>query len=442
MTVSAPTTAERHAAPLPWLGTVPEGWVVAPLGSRYEIQLGQMLNEERAVGSERLPYLRNVNVQWDRFDLSDVAEMTFSAEAQRKFRLRRGDLLVCEGGEVGRAAVWNGELDECYYQKALHRLRPRGVDDPRYLMYLLWAAAGIGVFAAEGHQSTIIHLTAEMVAALRVPFPPPASQRRIATWLDQELARFDGLVAAKRLLRERLIEQRAGLVAAAVAGRLGETRRKATTIPWLPSVPETWRAARLKYVAHLGTGHTPSRQHPEWWDDCTIPWITTGDVHRFRDDRLEVLEDAEQRISELGLANSAAELHPRRTVVLSRTASVGFSAIMGQDMATSQDFATWTCSDELLPEFLLYCLRAMRPDLLGRLAQGSTHQTIYMPDIERIMVPLPPITEQQFIVSEIRRLLAPIDRLLSTVELQLPKLVEYRRSLVTTAVSGNLGLAA
>lgn len=216
--------------------------------------------------------------------------------------------------------------------------------------------------------------------------------------------------------------------------------RKSSRIPWLASIPINWREARLKYVARLGTGHTPSRQHPEWWKDCTIPWITTADVHKFRDDRLERLDTTENLISEAGLANSAAVLHPKDTVVLSRTASVGFSVIMGREMATSQDFATWSCSSELLPEFLLQCLRAMRADLLGRLAQGSTHKTIYMPDIESLMIPLPTLAVQRSIVDTIRQLVAPIDALAEALGEPLPRLSEYRRALVQAAVAGEVEL--
>ena len=106
-----------------------------------------------------------------------------------------------------------------------------------------------------------------------------------------------------------------------------------------------------------------------------------------RSDRIEVIKETRERVSELGVANSSAEIHPAGTVVLCRTASAGYSAIMGTNMATSQDFATWTCDPLLRPRFLLLCLRVMRQDLLGRLAMGSTHKTIYMPDIEALRIP-------------------------------------------------------
>jgi type I restriction enzyme S subunit len=149
-----------------------------------------------------------------------------------------------------------------------------------------------------------------------------------------------------------------------------------------------WRRVNLRRVAKLGTGHTPSRQHPEYWVDCTIPWLTLADVWQLRDGTRQTVHETSEKISEIGLANSAAVLHPKGTVALSRTASVGFSCILGADMATSQDFVTWTCSPALRPRYLLYALRGLREEILAT-RMGSTHQTIYMPDIERISVPLP-----------------------------------------------------
>ncbi|WP_079055732.1 restriction endonuclease subunit S [Streptomyces caeruleatus] len=162
--------------------------------------------------------------------------------------------------------------------------------------------------------------------------------------------------------------------------------------PWLSA--SRWPTAPIRLVARLGSGHTPSRSKPEYWEDCTVPWITLADVWQLRDGQTNVITETKEMVSPLGLANSAAVKHPAGTVILSRTASVGFSAIMGRDMATSQDFATWTCGPKLEPRFLLHALRGMAPDL-KRVATGSTHKTIYMPGIEQLRVPLPPLEEQR-----------------------------------------------
>ncbi len=157
-----------------------------------------------------------------------------------------------------------------------------------------------------------------------------------------------------------------------------------------------------------------------------------------RDDRIEYLTETREMISEPGIANSSATVHPAGTVVLSRTASAGFSAIMGADMATSQDFVTWSCVPLLEPRFLLLCLRAMRPDLLNRLAQGSTHKTIYMPDIRSIRIPLPPVDEQREIVRETWKRLQPLDEAVDGLNRQVALVQEHRQALITAAVTGEL----
>ena len=164
-----------------------------------------------------------------------------------------------------------------------------------------------------------------------------------------------------------------------------------------------------------------------------------------RSDRIEFITETREKISQLGVANSSAEIHPAGTVVLCRTASAGYSAIMGKDMATSQDFATWTCGPRLRPRFLLLCLRAMRQDLLGRLAMGSTHQTIYMPDIESLRVPLPEVEEQDRVVEAVWDRLRRFDGVVDALQRQLSLLQERRQALITAAVSGELdipGIAA
>ncbi|UTG97462.1 restriction endonuclease subunit S [Sinorhizobium meliloti] len=137
-------------------------------------------------------------------------------------------------------------------------------------------------------------------------------------------------------------------------------------------VPTGWVWVPVNSVARQETGHTPSRSRPEWWGG-DIPWIG------IRDARLHhggVIYDTLQTTNPLGLANSSARLLPKGTVCLSRTASVGYVTVMGRDMATSQDFVTWTCSEALVPEFLVKALIA-EGEGLRKFGKGTTHTTIY-----------------------------------------------------------------
>lgn len=158
------------------------------LSHRFEIQLGKMLDEKRIDATDLKPYLRNTNVQWDRFELDDLKLMTFGAAEQRKFALLPGDLLVCEGGQPGRSAVWNGEVSDCFFQKALIRVRPRGADQSRFVMWALRLASERGDFAADGTGSTILHLPAERLAATRIPACSPAEQSTILAVVDASAA--------------------------------------------------------------------------------------------------------------------------------------------------------------------------------------------------------------------------------------------------------------
>jgi type I restriction enzyme S subunit len=208
-----------------WLGEIPAHWDCAPLYSRYEVQLGKMLDGKRSTGDDLRPYLRNANVSWEGIDVEDVKEMDFDAADRAKYRLRPGDLLVCEGGAninvVGKSAIWEGQIDECYYQKALHRVRPtRSREQPRFLLYALYAAMKQGVFIAESNPNTVFHLTAEKLRRHRFPFPPSAEQQSIVDALVTRTANLDRLSERTRTTVDRLREYRQALITAAVTGQL------------------------------------------------------------------------------------------------------------------------------------------------------------------------------------------------------------------------------
>lgn len=206
-----------------WLGEIPAHWEVCAVGYRYEVQLGRMLNAERASGEHLKPYLRVYDVQWGQISVDDLPMMDFPPAAQQRYRLQPGDLLVNEGGSyVGRSAIWRGELEECYYQKALHRLRPlyRSRDTADFLYYVMEAATKNDVFAAGGNQTTIDHLTAEQLRRYRFPFPPLADQTAIVAQLNAALKRNDENGSLIQASIDRLTEYRAALITAAVTGKL------------------------------------------------------------------------------------------------------------------------------------------------------------------------------------------------------------------------------
>ena len=204
-----------------WLGEIPEHWSIAPVYTRYDVALGKMLDAKRISGDFLGKYLRNVDVQWDAINVDDLPEMDFLPSERGRYALRPDDLLVCEGGEVGRSAIWSGEVNECFYQKAIHRVRPLSDSEiPRFLYFLMYALAKRGIFSARGNPNTIDHLTAVQLRRYRMPFPTTSEQRAIADFLDCETARIDALVHRIQAAIDHLKELRTALISAAVTGKI------------------------------------------------------------------------------------------------------------------------------------------------------------------------------------------------------------------------------
>ena len=244
---------------VPWLGKVPSHWEVAACRHRYSQCLGKMLDTKRIRGEHLLPYLRNVDVQWDRINTSDLPLMDITPAEYDRYTLKSGDLLVCEGGEVGRCATWRGDLAICGFQKALHRLRPiSGEDVPRFLHYVLMVASQSGGFA-DGHESTIAHLTGDKLRAHRFSFPPLIEQSAVVRFLDHADRRIRRYIRAKRRLMALLNEQRQAIIHRAVTRGLdADVGLRHSGVEWLGDLPVHWEVRRAKQlfreVDHVSLG--------------------------------------------------------------------------------------------------------------------------------------------------------------------------------------------
>ena len=272
-----------------------------------------------------------------------------------------------------------------------------------------------------------------------VPIAPFDEQQRIVARVEVLLSHVNS--AHARLSRMPLIMKkfRQAVLAAACSGRLTEGWREENPTESIGSVlqnihvkashtgreatdnvilgdcilsigdpktpfPEGWARVPLTLIARLESGHTPSRKHPDYWDG-NVSWIG---IHDARIHHGGYISKTLQHVTPLGLENSAARLLPPNTVCLSRTASVGYVVIMKSSMATSQDFVNWVCSEALLPKFLMYALMA-EGEGIRKFGRGTTHTTIYYPEVKALHICLPPVEEQHEIVRRIEALLVRAD---------------------------------
>lgn len=191
-----------------------KGWKKIALGDVGESRLGKMLDAKQQTGSRCFPYLGNSNVQWGSFKLNNLLEMDFSDKDRREFELHDGDLLICEGGEVGRTAIWRGQIQNCYFQKALHRVRlnPRKAN-PEYVQALMWHLAKNDGFKDFTTIATIAHLTGVKLKSMPIPVPPLSLQQQFASIIErieQQKAVVQQQIGASESLFQRLLQDSFG----------------------------------------------------------------------------------------------------------------------------------------------------------------------------------------------------------------------------------------
>ena len=224
-----------------------DDWRRVPLGEVFEVQLGKM----RSAGSEhgdQYQYLANRNVQWGQIVIDELGTMNFSATERERYRLKPGDLLVCEGGEVGRAALWSDELPECYFQNALHRLRATSVADSRFMRHHLEFAAVTGSLRALTGQTSIGHLPRSHLVRWLVPVPPLEEQRRIAEVLDT----IDETIQATEGVIAKLKSARTGAIQSAIRDAVPTSRRSTVEREFQIGTGITLNAARAPRYNPVG----------------------------------------------------------------------------------------------------------------------------------------------------------------------------------------------
>lgn len=203
-----------------WLGEVPEHWDIAKVGNGFSIQLGKMLQPDQDKDTDVLvPYLKAINVQWDVISVDEETQMWASPDEIGKYGVRRGDLLVCEGGEVGRASMLTDDIGIFIIQNALHRVRSKN-NNTEYLKFLLQVAANQSWFDILCNKATIAHFTREKFSDLLIPYPPHEEQAAIVRYLtvilrDTQLL-LDRIAESIILLRE----YRSSLIRHAVTGKI------------------------------------------------------------------------------------------------------------------------------------------------------------------------------------------------------------------------------
>jgi len=413
-----------------FVGRIPADWDVKKIGDVFDVQLGKMLSKASKTGKHFRPYLGNWNVKWGTFDLDRVEQMDFRNGEIEKFALKPGDVLICEGGEVGRTAIWDGQIENCCYQKALHRLRPKnGQVLPHFFMYYMQEAVRQNIFLRYTNESSIAHLTRETLIDVQMPVPPLSEQRVIEETLgavDDAMERTRAVIDQTRKLKTALLQD---LLTNGLPGRHTEFQRDR----WIGIFPASWSLLSLSDVVDaerkISYGIVQAGQHIE----DGVPYIRVSDMtqrHLTLDGMLRTTPE---------IAHSYRRSAVRTgDIVFALRGDIGCVHIVPAELDganLTQGTARISASDKIDTGYLLWALRSEAVcRLLDRDSKGSTFKEIALKDLERIVVPVPQDGEQQ----EIASALNGVVRRIWATEDQLQRLSQLKASLSQTLLTGRV----
>ncbi len=168
-----------------WLGDIPTHWKIKKLKRNYKVVLGKMVQPNQKLNTEtEEKYFRSANIKWDGIDTNNVKTMWFKGYEKRKFTLKKGDLLVSEGGDVGRSSYLNKDYLNFYFQNAINRIRGKNKNNTKYLFYWMFLLKKIGYIDSSVNKITIAHLTAEKLERVLILDIPVSEQEEIVTRIE------------------------------------------------------------------------------------------------------------------------------------------------------------------------------------------------------------------------------------------------------------------
>ena len=418
-------------------GNDPQGHKTARmrLGEITDSCLGKMLDKEKNRGIYQ-PYLANINVRWGGFELSSLNEMRFESNEEDRYGLKFGDLVVCEGGEPGRCAIWREERESMKFQKALHRLRVKDGYSTEFLFYRMLLAARTGELANHFIGSTIKHLTGIGLAQVEFEFPELAEQQEIAAVLSALDAKIDlnhRINAELEALAKTIYDY--WFVQFDFPDAHGRPYKSSGgAMVWHDTlkreIPAGWDGDDISAVANVLGGATPSKLRSDYWGG-DIPFFTPtdacGNIFQLQ---------TENSITQAGLKNCNSDLFGKGTVFITARGSVGKIAVAGRPMAMNQScYALAPRVAEHYPYVFLHAKTLIHH--LKVKASGSTFNSIVTNDIEWTQL----ISPKSDLISAFCKIVAPMFERIEVAQCENRELTQLRDWLLPLLMNGQVRVA-
>ncbi|MEQ2956862.1 restriction endonuclease subunit S [Slackia piriformis] len=410
-----------------WIGIIPEEWSVGRISYRYNLALGKMI-EPDAGDSERAqyPYLCAANIKWNGVDTSINKKMYFSASERLQYDVKRGDLLITEGGSVGTSCIYDEEFGPvCYMQNSVIRARSRNSNQNVFLRYWLEFVCNSGYLDALCNKATISHYTKDKVSKTPLVLIGDSETKAIANKLDEDCAEIEALASTIEKQITILERYRASVIHEAVTRGINPNAPfKASHFNWISEIPENWEIKRFKYVGAVAANLV---------DPSDYPNLIEIDPENIESGTGKLMNVA--TVAEVG-AISAKQLYRKGQIIYSKIRpALNKVVIAPEDGLCSADMYPIETSSDV--RWLRY---AMSSDLFVQQTSLISNR-VAMPKINvdqmgTIAIPVPPSDEQRKIADYLDARTSAIDAVLDTKRKQLDVLKRRRQSLIYEYVTG------
>jgi len=399
-------------------------WKVKKLNEVADFTLGKMLDQKKNKG-ELLPYLANINVRWGEFDFSNLRMMRFEQCEVERFGLKFGDILMCEGGEPGRCAIWKNDRSGIMIQKALHRIRTHDLLNNNFLYYTFLNKGRSGEFSQFFTGSTIKHLPKQQLSKINIRFPNLLVQNNIASILST----YDDLIGNNRR-RIELLETSARLLYKEWFVNFRFPGHENVKI--IDGVPEGWSFQSINEIAKTVGGGTPSTKIKEYWEGGDNVWFSPTDLTK---NNCIVLLNSAKKITDLGMKMSSAKLLPPKTILMTSRASIGYFGVFEGLAATNQGFISLIPHDEIARWYILHNLKSRVDEIVG-LAGGATFKEINKTTFRAMRLLIP----SEILLKKFDEYYSDIYQQTLLIKKKVDKLSQARDLLLPRLMSGELSV--
>lgn len=429
-----------------WIGKIPSHWEVCRLKNHSQIVLGKMIMSTPPKGEEDNytleKYLKSRNIGWLNVidSENEVDEMWFNQYEKEIYRLHTNDIVMNEGGDIGKIGLWNNTDYPCYIQNSVNKITTDNATSPFYLQYLLFAIAKTNYFWSIVNPISIAHLTKEKLSSTPIVLPSLSEQEVIASYLDKKCGEIDKAVATQEKRVELLKELRQNIITQAVTRGINpDAPLKDSGVEWIKEIPSHWKSVPIKYSVESPYN---SFIDGDWIESNVIVsdgirYLTTGNVGA-----LKYKEQGSGFISESTFKElNCSEVFPGDILISRLNEPIGRACIvpdLGYRIVVAVDNVIYRPDTNLYDkQFLVYQMNC-KPyaDTANFIARGSTMSRVSRTTLGNFKLVIPPLDEQKKIVVYLNKKCDEIERSIEKAEHQIELLQELKQSIITEVVTG------